>query len=105
MSAVPLGTATSAVTRRNSVTQALLQCLPSAFHCEVPRKHVFCHQAYAHLIASVPLGSDVLQGHAHMKGTSCWNECRAIGYCYFGGDKTKFSDTGIAAVFAISVPL
>ena len=31
MSAVPLGTATSAVIKRSSGTQALLQCLPSAF--------------------------------------------------------------------------
>ena len=45
-----------------------------------------------HLIASVPLGSAVLQGHADMKGTSCCNECGAIEYCYFSGDKTKFSD-------------
>ena len=50
-----------------------------------------------HVIASVPLGSAVLQGHADMKGTSCCNECGAIEYCYFSGDKTKFSDTGIAA--------
>ena len=40
-----------------------------------------------------------------MKGTSCCNECSAIGYCYFSGDKTKFSDTGIAAAFAISVSI
>ena len=58
-----------------------------------------------HLIASVPLGSAVLQGHADMKGTSCCNECGAIEYCYFSGDKTKFSDTGIAAAFAISVSI
>ena len=43
MSDVPLGTATLAVTRRNSVTQVLPQCLPSGLHCEVPRKHVFWH--------------------------------------------------------------
>ena len=58
-----------------------------------------------HLIASVPLGSAVLQGHADMKGTSCQNECGAIGYCYFSGDKTKFRDTGFAAVFAVSVSI
>jgi len=55
------------------------------------------------MIASVPLGSDVLQGYAHMKGTSCCNACRAIEYCYYGSDKTKFSDTGFAAMFATSV--
>ena len=43
--------------------------------------------------------------HAAMKGTSCCNECGAIEYCYFRGDKTKFSDTGIAAAFAISVSI
>ena len=58
-----------------------------------------------HLIAGVPLGSDVLQGHAAMKGTSCCNECGAIEYCYFRGDKTKVSDTGIAALFAISISI
>ena len=49
--------------------------------------------------------SDVLQGHAAMKGTSCCNECGAIGYCYFSSDRTKFRDTGFAAVFAVSVSI
>jgi len=40
-----------------------------------------------------------------MKGTSCCNECGAIEYCYFRGAKTEFSDTGIAAAFAISVSI
>ena len=58
-----------------------------------------------HLTAAFTLGSDVLQGHAAMKGTSCCNECGAVEYCYFRGDKTKFSDTGIAAAFAINVSI
>ena len=37
--------------------------------------------------------------------TSCCNECGAIGYCYFSSDKTKFRDTGFAAVFAVSVSI
>ena len=57
------------------------------------------------LIASVPVGSAVLQGHADMRGTSCCNECGAIGYCYFSSDKTKFRDTGFAAVLAVSVSM
>ena len=40
-----------------------------------------------------------------MKGTSCCNECGAIEYCYFRDDKTKFSETGIAATFAISISI
>ena len=44
------------------------------------------------------LGSDVLQGHAAMKGTSCCNECGAVEHCYFRGDKAKFSDKGIAVM-------
>ena len=40
MSAVPLGTATRAVTRQNSVTQAFLQCLPSASPSEVLQKYM-----------------------------------------------------------------
>ena len=62
---------------KNLVTQALLRCLPSTFH------FVICHHAYAHLFASVPLASDVLQGHVEMKGTSCCNDCPAIAYFFF----------------------
>ena len=41
MSAVPLSTATSAVTKRSSTTQALLQCLPSAFPLKCCQKMLF----------------------------------------------------------------
>ena len=40
-----------------------------------------------------------------MRGTSCCNERGTIGYCYFSSDKTKFRDTGFAAVFAVSVSM
>ena len=67
--------------------------------------YAVCRKEYVHLTAAFTLGSDVLQGHADMKGTECCNERRAIGYCYFSGDKTKFRDTGFAAVFAVSVSI
>ena len=72
------------------------------FHCEVLQTFAVCRKEYVHLTTAFTLGSDVLQGHAAMQGTSCCNECGAIEYCYFRGDKTNFSDTGIAATFAIS---
>ena len=105
MSAVPLSTATSEMIKRSSVRQALLQRLPSAFPLKCCTHMLSVDKNMCIWPLAFTLGSDVLQGHAAMNGTSCCNECGAIEYCYFRGDKTKFSDTGIAATFAISVSI
>ena len=96
MSAVPLGTAISAVIKRSSGDTGFAAVF--AVSVSIVKENV-------HLIASVPLGSVVLQGRAAMKGTSWCNECGAIGYCYFSSDETKFRDTGFAAAFAVSVSM